>query len=341
MKAMRIFKEQELSHGHYQQFSLAKALDAVPGLSIGVADGGRLVNGNVFWGHGRLLKPKDVVSVHANWMESKLKGPCLREAGLWVDAGSPARLSVERWGERQPAASMDAVLATVESCGGTAATAADHKQAPWSQPMQLSPRPGCYLWLPTGCRQHTFRAQDDWRWTEDLKDQHDCLDKSREMYNAWCGVQDAQTRFVEHPARAPPEPGDAGCYVWMPSGCEKRNFHAHTSWRLTSASAYPSQAECTTKAPEKFNKWCDTLDARALWVAAPPAAPSEPGCYAWLPTGCKENLRNDIGWIRDVWGEQSSDARADREHCEDLRKDHIDAWCGVSNTKMAFVMDGP
>merc|ERR1719282_2006712 len=62
VKTLKIFKDQEFVHGHYQQFSLVQALAQVPTIKIGVARGDQFVNGNVFWGHRELLKATRVVS---------------------------------------------------------------------------------------------------------------------------------------------------------------------------------------------------------------------------------------------------------------------------------------
>jgi len=75
----------------------------------------------------------------------------------------------------------------------------------------------------------------------------------------------------------------------------------------------------------------------AVVVPAEPGQPREPGCYVWLPTGCKLKPMSGDGWIRDVWGEQNANAGVDREACTASRKAQIGEWCGVSDAKMAFV----
>jgi len=311
LKTMRIFREQEFVHGHYQQFSLVKAIEEVPGIRIGVAPGDRFVNGNVFWGHRNLLKREDVISVHANWMQSPLKVPCLKSAGLWIEKDINSRISTENWNEG-PVARMDTRFATVESCGDDAVKGPTRPNPPTAR--------GCYLWLPTGCKAHKFKAQDNWRWMEDMKDRNQCEVESKKMYDEWCGTDDAVTLLVEGLANAPAEPGKPGCYVWMPGGCESKNFHAQTSWRETPALDYTTKEACTQSAPEKFNRWCDAKDAQALWVPAPPAAPAAEGCYAWLPTGCRQHPAIAAeDWVRDTIGEQNAGARADKASC-DARK---------------------
>lgn len=83
LRTVKILKAQEFVHGHYQQFSLVKALADLPGIRVGVARADQFVNGNVFWGHRGLLHPDRVVSIHANWMQPHLKRPCFQAAGLW------------------------------------------------------------------------------------------------------------------------------------------------------------------------------------------------------------------------------------------------------------------
>jgi len=74
--------------GYYQQWSMVRAIQAMPSLRIAPVPCNRFVNGNVFWGHNMVLDPDSVISVHANWMHSSLKRTCLELARLWDLSGN-------------------------------------------------------------------------------------------------------------------------------------------------------------------------------------------------------------------------------------------------------------
>ncbi|CAK0866082.1 unnamed protein product, partial [Prorocentrum cordatum] len=106
LRAVKILKAQEFVHGHYQQFSLVKALADLPGIRVGVARADQFVNGNVFWGHRALLHPDRVVSVHANWMHPRRtkNGMSLnsrKSAQIsWIGAGTSSLALGARQGRR-------------------------------------------------------------------------------------------------------------------------------------------------------------------------------------------------------------------------------------------------
>ncbi|CAK0836281.1 unnamed protein product [Prorocentrum cordatum] len=262
LTTMRIFKDQEFVHGDYQQYSLVQALDQLPGVRVGVAGSDWLTNGNVFWGHRELLKASDVISVHANWMTSTMKVPCLKEAGLWIDKGAPKRLTFQPPTHSRPEGMLDSRGATIEICGADAVAAAPASQPnpPRPAPQQEGEgptrptEPGCYVWLPSGCPNHKFNAKDFWRKREDANVRSQYLVDVKEMLDAWCGSTDAQMLFIAPPPPTPPAPKGHRCYIYMPSGCEKRMFKTPI-WRELSSATYPNR-----------DRWCDVDDAMALWV---------------------------------------------------------------------------
>ncbi|CAK0819458.1 unnamed protein product [Prorocentrum cordatum] len=267
LTTMRIFKDQELVHGHYQQYSLVQALDQLPGVRVGVAGSDRLTNGNVFWGHRELLKVSDVISVHANWMASTMKVPCLKEAGFWMNKSAPRRLTLQPPTPGRPEAKLDSRGATIEICGADAVAAAPAQQAPKEEgegPTRPA-EPGCYVWLPSGCPNHNYNARDSWRKREDANVRSQCLSDAKELLDAWCGTTDARMLFIAPPPPTPPAPKAPGCYIYMPSGCEKRTFKTPT-WRQLSSADYPDRGTCQGKAAVKHDRWCDVDDAVALWV---------------------------------------------------------------------------
>lgn len=86
IKTMRILNNGANGHERaYQQYSLVEAIKEVEEVKIGVFQGDKFVNGNLYWGHRGLLNPDEVISVHANWMPSSIKKTCLQMAGFWYD----------------------------------------------------------------------------------------------------------------------------------------------------------------------------------------------------------------------------------------------------------------
>jgi len=221
---------------------------------------------------------------------------------------------------------------------------------------EVPQQPGCYVWMPSGCSAASQRFRADLQgfsrgleisaWKRDVfGEAHEKAGVSREacevnrknQYNNWCGTTDAKMLFV--PGQGPPPPAVPGCYVWMPTGCPKMQFHAMTSWRHTS---YDNEIGCATDGKKKYDTWCGREDAKTLWVPRAPKAPKEPGCYLWMPTGCpKHPLHVRQQWKRDVWGEENARAAADRTVCESQRRGHLNAWCGTSDAKMLYVDGAP
>lgn len=85
MRTLMILAKENAGHraGHFQQYSMVEAIKAMPHLSLAPVPCDRFVNGNVFWGHHALLAPRNVISVHANWMHSSLKRICFERVHLW------------------------------------------------------------------------------------------------------------------------------------------------------------------------------------------------------------------------------------------------------------------
>jgi len=145
LRTLLIFKSEGGTHGHYQQYSLVAALKRVPEAKLSVAPGDVFVNGNVFWGHRKLLDPSKVVSIHANWMGSTLKRTCLQTAGLWKIGGSLLNKEA-KWLE--DVVVMDEKGKTVQSCAAGDGTFAVGKPKDSSKPEATSvqdsttPEPG-------------------------------------------------------------------------------------------------------------------------------------------------------------------------------------------------------
>jgi len=283
LTTMQILKDQEFVHGHYQQYSLVKALEQLPGVRVGVAGSDRLTNGNVFWGHRELLKESDVISVHANWMNSTMKVPCLKDAGFWMDKSAPKRLTFQPPTPGRPEGMLDSRGATIEICGADAVAAAppptpkrveDVPAVPAAVGL-VAPRPsepGCYVWLPSGCPNHNFNAKNIWRQRKEVNSRSRCIIETKEMLDAWCGTTDARMLFIAPPLRTPPAPEAPGCYIYLPGGCDKHALKTPT-WRELSSKEFPNKDTCEEKAAVKLDSWCDVDDTVALWVAAPPPHP--------------------------------------------------------------------
>jgi len=200
--------------------------------------------------------------VHANWMTSTMKVPCLKEAGLWMDKSAPRRLTFNPPTPGRPLGRLDSKGATVEICG------ADVAPTKPTEPTE----PGCYVWLPSGCPNHNYNATSIWRRREDANVRSRCLIDVKEMLDAWCGATGTQVLFIAPPPSLPPQPQTPGCYIYVPSGCEKHMFKTRT-WRMLSSTDYPNRDTCQEKAAVRHDRWCDVDDSVALWVPAPLPSP--------------------------------------------------------------------
>merc|ERR1719254_106377 len=70
-----------------------------------------------------------------------------------------------------------------------------------------------------------------------------------------------------------------------------------------------------------------------------PQAPTKPGCYVWLPTGCPKHsgFRAVLHWKEDTLGHR---AAANRTACESERKAAFNTWCGATDAHTLFVPKG-
>jgi len=245
-----------------QHWALQQAIQDASWVNVQTGSCTQFVNGNVFWGHCELLKMSDVISVHANWMTSTMKVPCLKEAGLWMDKSAPRRLTFNPPTPGRPLGRLDSKGATVEICG------ADVAPTKPTEPTE----PGCYVWLPSGCPDHNYNATSIWRRREDANVRSRCLIDVKEMLDAWCGTTGTQVLFIAPPPSLPPQPQTPGCYIYIPSGCEKHMFKTRT-WRMLSSTDYPNRDTCQEKAAVRHDRWCDVDDSVALWVPAPLPSP--------------------------------------------------------------------
>lgn len=85
------------------------------------------------------------------------------------------------------------------------AVSADQAAAEAEQVDPSALDPGCYLLLPSGCPDQGDSSGDENLWTPDTwgaenlgaaDDENACLTDSKNHYNDWCGVEDAETLFI-------------------------------------------------------------------------------------------------------------------------------------------------
>lgn len=224
--------------------------------------------------------------------------------------------------------------------------------------------PGCYVNLPSGCpkQRNLFDArsyQNGWR--PDIHGDSPseaspstCGDDRRHQINSWCGVVDARMTFVRE---APPEPNEAGCHVWMPSGCPRQTrFDASrylTSWVLDVGKEWngvtfsdtntKAKRMCRADRKQRIVDYCGTTDIKTLYVGSVLKPPEAPGCYLMMPSGCPRQPRFDNSKWKDQWGLDQwhgwLDHRGEgdkRGICEGRRK-AINDWCGTKDAKSVLV----
>jgi len=128
-------------------------------------------------------------------------------------------------------------------------------------------KPGCYIWMPSGCPKQKFHAKTLWRGTPD-KSQASCQSEAKRRHDLWCGTSDASTLWIHRAPKAPKEPG---CYVWMPTGCGLHGFHVQKQWKRDTwgeenAKAAQDREVCEEGRKRHYNRWCGETNARMLFV---------------------------------------------------------------------------
>lgn len=177
----------------------------------------------------------------------------------------------------------------------TASTSASRPEKPT--------RPGCYVWVPSGCPNQHFLAKYNWKLdTSTQPTNQELCDSRKNSFDSWCGVTDAQTLFV-------PKEGSPNT--------------------IYSESAPNSKQAESTHSPVATKSGLSPIA---------PASPVEPGCFVWMPTGCtqQQTFRAKLHWRRDEYGEEMADAATSSTACY-LRKDAFDRWCGTTDAMMIFV----
>jgi len=153
-------------------------------------------------------------------------------------------------------------------------------------------------------------------------------------------------------------PQSSGCYVQLPLGCPRHPTFKADRWTIDpSWDIYEEAATrqtCDRRGP-KFAHWCGAQEGQVkmLFVQAPldaaklaaepstrsssalPVAPTEPGCYSFVPYGCPQHpQRSSSSWKKEAYPK----AGENQGVCE-AREKALMKWCGTSEVKMLFVHD--
>ncbi|CAK0864251.1 unnamed protein product, partial [Prorocentrum cordatum] len=155
---------------------------------------------------------------------------------------------------------------------------------------------------------------------------------------------------------APRSPPDATCSCrWAaPVTPPSRRIAGPSTRAGTSTRTAATRQTCDRRGP-KFAHWCGAQEGQVkmLFVQAPldaaklaaepstrsssalPVAPTEPGCYSFVPYGCPQHpQRSSSSWKKDAYPK----AGENQGVCE-AREKALMKWCGTSEVKMLFVHD--
>jgi hypothetical protein len=215
--------------------------------------------------------------------------------------------------------------------------------------------------MASGCpRQHTFDpshlqrfAPDSWHGWQGGRVKPGlaravCERERKEKLDAWCGTSGVVTVYAP---KSPPEPREPGCYVWMASGCPAQPGFDASAWqrswqRDAAGGGNASRAGCGDERRHRINEWCGTADTRVLYIEEPPAAPGQPGCHVWMPSGCSRQKAFDSSrylseWALDQWSgwRGATFGRFDtgaKRKCEE-RQAGLREWCGTADIRTLYV----
>jgi len=182
------------------------------------------------------------------------------------------------------------------------------------------------VWLPSGCKRRHYPAKLHWKrdaWGEEYvraADSQAACEARKANFDGFCGVKDAVMLHVPDGQQAPiPETQDM----------------VPTSDDIVS---HDAQVESTAQEPASQTE-AQAAAVQGLPEGAPPL-PDRPGCYLWLPSGCKRKRFQALHhWKRDEWGESHMNSAASRAACED-RIGAFNGFCGVTDAVAMYVPEG-
>jgi len=246
--------------------------------------------------------------------------------------------------------------------------AADPDHLPEGAP--ATPRgTGCFVWLPSGCKNSRFEQKSDWKrdkWGEDnmgTGESVEACSARNSAFNGWCGVKDAVMLYVS-PQAALSEDDPASTEVALsdyasekdvtpwPAGAPAdperasvadvegflRALHADEEKPTAEDEADSSSTGPSSAVPQHAASGAEGslavhpgqgLVFPPHLAAKVPELPKTTGCYVWLPSGC---LRNQLD-AKNRW-RRDFWGEANRNAKFDAsacksRKDAYNDWCGV------------
>jgi len=153
------------------------------------------------------------------------------------------------------------------------------------------------------------------------------------------------------PGGLPDPPQDRGCYVYMPSICDNAHVKPQ-NWKKVKQrkEARDKQKSCSMH-KDFYDLWCGANDAIMAWVpgseekAAPaaslvatrPAAPADPGCYIFYPSGCPKGsgLDPQTQWLH-YHNSMEPERAMDEGKCQYVRVKQ-NGFCGTSDIETVYV----
>ncbi|CAK0836410.1 unnamed protein product [Prorocentrum cordatum] len=178
--------------------------------------------------------------------------------------------------------------------------------------------PGCYIWLTNGCPKHPHQEyRNDWMRDRSGHGSYTSCSYRKSVFDTFCGVDATVFAYVEETT--------SGMRVVSSSDPELDRAEIETGpSRQDSTDEAAAEAPSTTPVvPLGVSRWRSQI-------------PQEPGCYVLLKSGCPNHPHKvyDGVWFADRSGQGSHDECTKRAGI-------FDAFCGVSDTATAYVVQGP
>jgi len=194
--------------------------------------------------------------------------------------------------------------------------------------------PGCYVWTPTGCRKKHAHAKFNWRLDTGEEDNRKANESSaacsarKAVWDSWCHRKDAVMIYLDGSYH---ETADTPMSKDEEEAMEDSLVGPETPLGNDAGAEDSSE----TKAPEAEAEIHDSTRLQLPEGAPPP--PHAPGCYVWIPTGCrKKSFHAKFNWRRDEWGEANMKAKESSAACG-ARKAVFDGWCHNTDVVMMHV----
>ncbi|CAK0864022.1 unnamed protein product [Prorocentrum cordatum] len=178
-------------------------------------------------------------------------------------------------------------------------------------------RAGCWMKMLSGCPKMPMKTQtwrrDTWAEQRGLGEGH-CLRRKR-TWDKYCEADDAEMLYISNVSAKE-----------VVSAMQLGPADDWPKWPWSRGSTGGGKVQDSSTA---------TAGAQAPVADSAVVAPTTPGCYMRMPSGCPKHPMRTTVWRSDQWAEQS---HLDEAGCMQ-RKITWDSWCGAEDAQMTYVPD--